>query len=78
MKKLSRCLAVAVAAGALLIAPLAPANAIADLKAVAGLVMAHENGAGVAEFIHQHLLTGDGPGGDMGTAPPETCAEPGD
>jgi len=34
----------------------APANAIADLKAVAGMVMRHENGAGVAEFIYEHLL----------------------
>lgn len=56
----------------------APANAIADLKAVARLIMRNENGAGVAEFIHRHLLTGDGPGGDMGTAPPEMRAEPGD
>jgi hydroxymethylpyrimidine pyrophosphatase-like HAD family hydrolase len=47
----------------------APANAIADLKAVADLVMEHENGAGVAEFIYEHLLTG-APGGSAEAADP--------
>jgi hydroxymethylpyrimidine pyrophosphatase-like HAD family hydrolase len=56
----------------------APANAIADLKAVAGLIMTNENGAGVAEFIYQHLLAGDRPGRDVEAVPPEIRAEPGD
>jgi hydroxymethylpyrimidine pyrophosphatase-like HAD family hydrolase len=52
----------------------APANAIADLKAVAGLVMAHENGAGVVEFIYRHLLAGRGPGASPDAAAPEMGA----
>jgi hydroxymethylpyrimidine pyrophosphatase-like HAD family hydrolase len=48
----------------------APANAIADLKAVAGLVMTHENGAGVAEFIYRHLLAGMGPRDSPAAAAP--------
>jgi hydroxymethylpyrimidine pyrophosphatase-like HAD family hydrolase len=56
----------------------APANAIPDLKAVAGLVMTHENGAGVAEFIYRYLLTGDQLGGNAGLAALEMRAESGD
>lgn len=55
----------------------APANAIAELKAVAGLVMTHENGAGVAEFIYEHLLAGTGPGDSPTAAAPEMGAAPG-
>jgi hydroxymethylpyrimidine pyrophosphatase-like HAD family hydrolase len=55
----------------------APANAIADLKAVAGLVLTHENGAGVAEFIYEHLLAGAGLGDSPDAAAPEMGAAPG-
>jgi hydroxymethylpyrimidine pyrophosphatase-like HAD family hydrolase len=55
----------------------APANAIADLKALAGFVMEHENGASVAEFIYEHLLAGDRLGSDVEAASPEVRAEPG-